>query len=149
MSVDVARQTLGSLMSTSHDGFEAGSEDESRIPCELRYSREDPLAVTLCFLGGDNGEDVDWIFARELLFEALNKGHAGAGDVQIMKIFYGPNSVERIAFNLSSPDGRALVYFRRKPLATFAEDVEQCLPARELDGDIDIDAELAWLLEQS
>lgn len=147
MSVEIAVPALGAIMIDA-DGRHYASESECPISVEFRYDPSDALAVTVAFLG-DEGQEVEWIFARELLFEALNKGLAGDGDIRLSRVLYGPHSVERIAFYMNGPDGSALVYFQRRPLATFAEQVELRLPTAELVEKLtaDMDAELAKLLE--
>lgn len=148
MSVEIAVPAPGAIM-IGQDGQHFASESECPITVEFRYDPEDALAVKVVFM--DEGSEIEWVFARDLLFEVLNKGQAGAdgADVKLSRVLYGPHSVERIALYMNSPDGSALVYFRRGPLASFAEQVEQRLPAAEAEAKFsdDIDAELARLLE--
>ena len=150
MSVEIAVPALGAIM-IGQDGQHYASESENPISVEFRYDPDDALAITVAFL--DDGMEVEWTFARELIFEVLNKGQAGAdgADVKLSRVLYGPHSVERIALYMNSPDGSALVYFQRRPLASFAEQVEQRLPAAEAEAKFadDIDAELMKLLGQA
>ena len=149
MAIQVVVPALGAIM-IGADGRHYASESECPISVEFRYDPSDALAITVVFLG-DEEQEVEWTFARELIFEVLNKGQAGAdgADVKLSRVLYGPHSVERIALYMNGPDGSALVYFQRRPLATFAEQVELLLPTAELGEKLtaDMDAELAKLLE--
>lgn len=152
MAIEIAVSALGAIM-IGQNGEHFASESECPISIEFRYDPNDPLAVTLAFTDDHAGSEIEWTFARDLIFEALNKGKAGdeGSDVKLSRVLYGPNSLERISVWLSSPDGTALVYLPRPPMALFAEQVELRLPTAELAEKLtaDMDAELAKLLEQA
>ena len=51
------------------------------LSATLKFRSCDPYAVTVCFRGA--GETVEWVFARDLLSQAVNAGFAGEGDVRV------------------------------------------------------------------
>jgi hypothetical protein len=71
------------------------------------WSEKDPMAITLSFLPEGHLDHVEWVFARDLLLEALsNPGEfVGEGDVTL-RSYHAPGELE---IQLLSPMGCARV----------------------------------------
>ncbi|MFC9249892.1 SsgA family sporulation/cell division regulator [Amycolatopsis thailandensis] len=86
------------------------------VEADLRYDTTDPLAVTLSFHHDGVGL-IDWVFARQLLFEGL-AGPAGEGDVRLRPHGEDPGLVW---LHLESPFGRAELTACRRQLTEFLD----------------------------
>ncbi|MEJ5944571.1 SsgA family sporulation/cell division regulator [Pseudokineococcus basanitobsidens] len=114
------------------------------LPVVLRYTTDDPFAVTVAFgSGGDAGADVQWVFARELLLAGL-EAPSGDGDVRVWPAADGRPDTTCVA--LSSPDGRALLEASTSDLRAFAARTLSTVPRGGEAGCMDLDAEIGHLL---
>ncbi|MEJ5915852.1 SsgA family sporulation/cell division regulator [Pseudokineococcus sp. 1T1Z-3] len=114
------------------------------LPVVLRYSAEDPFAVTVAFgSDGDPGSDVQWVFARELLLAGLETP-SGDGDVRVWPTADGRPDTTCIA--LSSPDGRALLEASTSDLRAFVVRTLDAVPRGGEFRCMDLDAEIGHLL---
>ncbi|MGH3341412.1 MAG: SsgA family sporulation/cell division regulator [Carbonactinosporaceae bacterium] len=120
------------------------SDSSVPVPAGLRYETSDPYAVHARFYTGDN-ESVDWVFARDLLNEGIERP-TGAGDVRVWPARSRGHNVVCIA--LSSPEGQALLEAPARTLESFLARTHTAVPPGCEHQHIDIDAELAGLLTQ-
>lgn len=119
--------------------------DERKGPMPLlvlfHYDTGHPFSITLRFLARP-GHWVDWVFARDLLSDALVWGSAGDGDVRFR---VHPDADHKVQLLLSSPSGRAEFTFPHRHLSAALELTERLVPwGTELDQ-VDWDGELAAL----
>lgn len=118
--------------------------DAVALPVVLRYSADDPFAVTVAFgSGGEPGADVQWVFARELLLAGL-EGPSGDGDVRVWPAADGRPDTTCVA--LSSPDGRALLEAATSDLRAFVARTLAAVPRGGEARCMDLDAEIGHLL---
>jgi hypothetical protein len=75
------------------------------------YEASDPYAVTMRVT--DAAGPVQWVFARDLLAEALQVGQAGVGDVVVTV------RGDLVVLGLSSPTGTGTAVFRRGDVTAF------------------------------
>ncbi|MEV7216691.1 SsgA family sporulation/cell division regulator [Kitasatospora cineracea] len=98
-----------------------GSTGETHLyPSQWAYDTADPYAVTVRFSPG-TPDEVSWIFARDLLADALTVGESGLGDVAFRR---EPTAVpaqppERLRMRLSSDSGTAVLLVEPRDVATF------------------------------
>ena len=119
-----------------------GPVDTLAVPATLRYSVNDPYAITSAFDAGVSGT-VTWVFARDLLAAGLNRP-TGEGDVAVWPSLDA--GLQVVCVSLSSPAGHALFEAPRAELVDFLAQTE-ALVAIGSEGDhIDVDAALADLL---
>ncbi len=112
----------------------------------LRYSANDPWAVTVTFQTGGEGDGiVEWMFARQLLTEGV-AGPVGEGDVRVWPEVHGGERVVNLA--MASPSGSALFEIDRDELVKFLQQTYLAVPTGSEDTVIDLDAELAMLLAE-
>jgi hypothetical protein len=112
----------------------------------LRYSADDPWAVTVTFQTGGEGDGlVEWMFARQLLTEGV-ASPAGEGDVRVWPETHGDERVVNLA--MASPSGSALFEIDRNDLVEFLQQTYLAVPTGSEDTVVDLDAELAQLLAQ-
>lgn len=134
----------GTVLAQVMMSFVVSEELTFRIPVELEYDRQDPLAVRLTFhLPGD--APVTWAFGRELLLDGLTKP-CGEGDVRVE-----PVSIEPLAdvfLTLQAGDERALFRASAAPLVAFLDLTDRIVPLGEEWPAGDIDAELARILTE-
>jgi len=111
----------------------------------LRYDVVDPWAVRVAFHTGGEGDGViEWLFARQLLTDGI-AGAVGEGDIRVWPAFHGAERVVNLA--VASPSGSALFEFDRNDLVEFLQQTYLAVPTG-LEGDaVDLDAELALLLQ--
>ena len=86
------------------------------LPVSLRYVASDPYAVRALFRGGDGETSVEWVFARDLLVEGLERA-TGLGDVHVWPS--RGEEGELVVIALSSPDGRAVLHADADDLRLF------------------------------
>lgn len=111
------------------------------LPVSLRYSRQDPYAVSIVFTGP--GEEIIWVFARDLLAEGLDLPQ-GYGDVRIRPEHRDQRRY--VMIGLTSPDGTAELEADDEQLREFVAVTEALVPRGHEDTVIDLDAALAGLL---
>lgn len=112
------------------------------IRANLRYLRDDPFAVRLAFPAavGLEGENVEWVFARELLDNGMYEP-VGDGDFHLW-----PGGPGRVMIEFESPHGMAIVEFAATDLRLFLHDAYREIPAGHESQHLDLDARLAELL---
>lgn len=108
---------------------------------KLRYTSEDPHAVTLAIPDGTDNW-VFWEFHRDLLRDGLS-GPAGKGDIRI-----GPGGPTRLRIHVTS--GKADMTFdcAAALIRQFAARIFEAVPAGREHEWIDFDREINELLEQ-
>jgi hypothetical protein len=106
----------------------------------LTYAAHDPYAVQMAFRTGDG--QVTWTFARELLFDGMRRP-TGEGDV-----FLEPDA-DAVRLVLKAPTGTAEFALDAFDLAVFLEETSNLVPRGQESRTIDLDAELARLLEDA
>jgi hypothetical protein len=113
------------------------------VAATVRYAAADPWAVRVVFQTGDDGEGVEWLFARELLSVGVSDA-AGDGDVQVWS---AATSAEKLVFlRMASPSGQALFEIDRDDLVEFLEQTYAVVPAGAEAQAVDLDDELVLLL---
>ncbi|MEU9078909.1 SsgA family sporulation/cell division regulator [Kitasatospora sp. NPDC048538] len=126
-----------------------------RLRVVLTYLPADPFAVRMAFPaefslddpaadgagpGEPGGEDVVWVFARQLLSAGLELP-AGVGDVHVR-----PASGRRTMVELRAPEGTALIRFDTADLRRFLWHSRLLVPEGEEHLHLDADRALAELL---
>ena len=120
------------------------------VLADLRYSADDPWAVRVAFQTGASNEDgsgdgiVEWMFARQLLTDGI-AGTVGEGDIRVWPAMAGGERVINLA--MASPSGSALFEIDRDELVEFLQQTYLAVPTGTEEDVIDIEAELALLLE--
>jgi hypothetical protein len=113
------------------------------VTATLRYEAGDPWAIRVHFRTGDDGEGVEWLFARQLLTDGVNRP-AGQGDV---RVWPAPDRRDPTVFlAMSSPSGSALFEVDRDRLARFLQRTYRLVAAGAEDQVVDLDVELSLLL---
>lgn len=119
------------------------------LSATLRFRSSDPYAVTVCFRGA--GEAVEWVFARDLLRDAITNGSAGEGDVKV-RLLVPPGTPVSVAtamrITLASPDGHAEIEAEVGDFRSFIERSEFVVPVGSEATFVDVDAELATLFAE-
>lgn len=111
----------------------------------LRYASADPWAVRVAFqTGGEGDGTVEWMFARQLLTEGVAKA-IGEGDVRVWPSLHDGERVVNMA--MASPSGSALFEIDRDVLVEFLQRTYLAVPTGAEEELVDLDAELALLLE--
>ena len=114
---------------------------------ELHYTAEDPWAVRVAFhvgSGQDADDTVEWLFARQLLTEGTART-VGEGDVRVWPSVSGRERVVNLA--MTSPSGSALFEIDRYALVEYLQQTYLAVPTGSEQDVVDLDAELALLLE--
>jgi hypothetical protein len=122
--------------------------EPAQITVELSWRESDPYAVELLFLVGEDGsEDVPWLVARDLLARGLHTP-SGVGDIHIRPAgSCGCCGDDITVIELDTPSGSAEVEFTTTDLSQFLENTyDQCPPGAE-SLVLDLDTEIALLLE--
>ena len=118
------------------------------VLADLRYSADDPWAVRVAFQTGapsdDNDGVVEWMFARQLLTDGI-AGTVGEGDIRVWPAMAGGERVINLA--MASPSGSALFEIDRDALVEFLQQTYLAVPTGTEEDVVDLDAELALLLE--
>lgn len=117
--------------------------DGSRAAMEatFEFSSADPFAVSATFHSGDM--DIDWVFARDLLVEGMQKT-SGIGDVVISPIEFG--SDPRLQLVLRSPQGEAVLSAKREDVELFLMQTYQVVPLEEESRFLNVAGALAAIL---
>lgn len=108
----------------------------------LSFTRSQPFTVSLAF-GLDEGEWVEWEFARELLIIGMREP-AGIGDVRIRPDLWPDEDV--MVLELESPDGYAVVEMDRAELWRFLKSTIDLVPPGAESNYLDLDAVIAGLI---
>ena len=119
------------------------------VLADVRYAANDPWAVRVAFQVGRtaDGEDdavVEWMFARQLLTEGV-AASVGDGDVRVWPSISNREPVINLA--MTSPSGSALFELDRDALVEFLQRTYLAVPTGSEEDLVDLDAELALLLE--
>ena len=118
------------------------------VLADLRYGADDPWAVRVAFQVGQGQSDgegvIEWMFARQLLTEGIS-ATVGEGDVRVWPAVNGRERVINLA--MASPSGSALFEIDRDALVEFLQQTYVAVPTGTEDEMVDLDAELALLLE--
>jgi hypothetical protein len=115
------------------------------LVASLFYSGEDPYAVRMAFHVGTD-EPIEWIFARDLLFEGMT-GPSGQGDVRVWPS--SPEGEPTLNLVLSSPFGQAHFEAPVQAVANFLRRTYEAIPAGHEGEYFDIGGELDGLLWQA
>ena len=110
------------------------------VPCSLEYREEEPYAIRATFRTGIT--DIEWMFARDLLLEGLQKP-SGEGDV-VMWPEHHDGALLLIALN--SPSGQAVLECDSALVEQFLRRTFQIVPLGQESASIDIDATIAEIL---
>lgn len=105
------------------------------VHVDLSYDKNDPYAVTATFTAGSEPTK-PWVFARDLLVTAANKGRiVGRGDVRFRTV----EPQNQLYMYLESPEGRATVLFDLDLIRGFLADTaeEAALPSQAVGNAID------------
>jgi hypothetical protein len=115
------------------------------VHADLNYERRDPYAVRVSFHTGST-EIVEWTFARSLLSDGVTHP-VGDGDVQVWPT--GETEPLGVCLALSSPSGRALFKAAPPSIEAFLSQTYALVPTGSESRCVDLDAELALLLNPS
>ncbi|MGP3926755.1 MULTISPECIES: SsgA family sporulation/cell division regulator [unclassified Streptomyces] len=115
------------------------------ITAVLRYQRDDPLAVRVCFPPRASlaGSDVAWVFGRDLLAAGLEKP-AGDGDVHVR-----PFGDDLTVLEFHASVGTAMVRMESADLRRFLQRTYLVVPVGREGLYLDVDGDLAALLREA
>jgi hypothetical protein len=111
----------------------------------LRYQADDPWAVRVTFQTGGEDGTVEWMLARQLLTEGIRQT-VGEGDVRVWPAASDSEPVVNLA--MTSPSGAALFEIDRDALVEFLQQTYLAVPTGSEEDLVDLDAELALLLDR-
>lgn len=111
----------------------------------LRYQADDPWAVRVTFQTGGEDGTVEWMLARQLLTEGIRET-VGEGDVRVWPAVNDSEPVVNLA--MTSPSGAALFEIDRDALVEFLQQTYLAVPTGSEEDVVDLDAELALLLDR-
>lgn len=112
----------------------------------VRYATDDPWAVWMFFQTGDDGEGVEWLFARQLLTDGVTRP-AGQGDV---RVWPAADRVDRVVhLAMASPSGSALFEIDRTDLIDYLKRTYVVVPSGDEEHVVDLDDELQMLLRDA
>jgi hypothetical protein len=147
--------TEGGTISAGQNLLLIGPEDLSvSLPCDWGYRRQDPYAVTLTL---DTGADkpVVWTLSRDMLAAALHSPE-GLGDVRAWPVSVPAGAGEAVGFDgqilvieLGPPDGCARFEAAAAQIAAFLDRSYAMVPDGQETGYLNVDAELAELLNRA
>ena len=106
-----------------------------RLPVSLHWDPTASLEVGLSIRRHDGALQADWVFARQLLADALQHGSAGVGDVHVRSLGVDPDVVEIV---IRVEGHAAAVRFDRVVLAGFVNQTR---------GLVGLDAEVPFQCE--
>jgi len=112
------------------------------LMASLYYTAADPYAVRLAFHPGVDAP-VEWVIARELLTGGLDT-YTGAGDV---RVWPAEDDEPVVYIALTSPSGNALFEAPRQVISDFVTSTARIVPLGGESAFLNIDAELADLLD--
>lgn len=117
------------------------------VLADLHYAADDPWAVRVAFQVGTaqaGAGVVEWLFARQLLTDGV-AGPVGDGDVRVWPSVVAGDRVVDLA--MASPSGSALFEIDRDALVAFLQQTFLAVPTGTEQHVVDLDAELALLLQ--
>lgn len=109
------------------------------FPATLKWAESSPLSVTLGVDQREDGYEVtEWVFARELLLDAIvgeSFGSAGEGDVQLV----AKSPLNRLYIRMSGVEGRSVSYIPLGVAKAFLSHTEAVVPVGQesLEGPLD------------
>lgn len=112
------------------------------VPAALRYDSSDPYAVHVTFHTGV-GEEVEWVFARELLSSGLHH-RTGDGDVTVWPS--GSRRSRTLCIGLTSPSGSAVFEAPAEAILDFLTRSYGAVPPGAESAYVDVDNTLTRLL---
>lgn len=124
---------------TVHIPVRAGTTVVGTIPVSLQYRAADPYAVTMVLADGDR--QVVWMFGRDLLTSGLD-APAGGMDVRIV-----PVSRKKVEITMSSTEGEVSVKLSAAFVREFLARTTTLVPYGDEVKHLDMDAEVARLLD--
>ncbi|MET8676654.1 SsgA family sporulation/cell division regulator [Streptomyces sp. NPDC004647] len=115
------------------------------VPAVLRYRRDDPLAIRICFPPRASlaGSHVTWVFARDLLAAGL-ESPTGEGDVHVR-----PFGADVTVMEFHAAVGTAMVRIKTADLRRFLQRSYLVVPAGSEHLQLDLDGDLAALLREA
>lgn len=113
--------------------------DGNAVEVAMHFDPEDPAAVEFTFENQD-GTTAVWLFARDLLKEALEDGQSGFCDVLFQVIG------DDIKMGLISPDGKGYVLFSQEIMSEFVELIYEEVPDGEDEYDVPEYVPEHWLV---
>lgn len=127
--------------------LETQEAERHPLAVQLHYTTADPYAVHVRFtlLGASTGA-VEWVFARSLLERGVREP-TGEGDVRIWPVSLRASGGGVTALRLSSPTGEATVEIPTAELVMFLASSHDLCPSGREHEFVDLDAELAYLLQ--
>ncbi len=120
-----------------------GGDRSATVPVRLGYLPADPWAVTAVFRTADG--DVTWVFGRDLLEDGL-AGPSGEGDVAVWPVVDAADGPQ-LYLSLASPSGSALLQADPIEVRRFLDETYRLVPAGTESTFLDLDAELARLVD--
>lgn len=120
-----ARVNVGMLAALERTGNGDGGTSVWTVPCTARfvYDPADPYAVTVRLLDNRTRRWVSWIFARDLIADALMFGPAGDGDVRLI-----PEGEAWVWLEIAGSTERARIRFGRGALERALDEAEALVP---------------------
>ena len=116
------------------------------VVATVRYDAGDPWAVRIVFQTGEDGEGVEWLFARQLLTDGVARP-VGQGDV---RVWPAPDRRDRVVhLAMASPSGAALFEIDREELLGFLQDTYRLVATGAEEQAVDLDTELQVLLRDT
>lgn len=122
---------------------EAGNEYP--LPCDFSYDTRDPYAITFALRGSQR--DVRWVFARALLAAGVFEP-SGEADVHVWPTVSARGEA-RVAIELTNRGLTALALVPARDALAFLRATEAIVPSGTESSAVDIEAELAALLDAS
>jgi len=122
-----------------------GPGPQAQITASLAFHPEDPFAVHMTFHTRDGQDDIEWMFARQLLSVGLLMP-AGEGDV---RVWPGPDTIGVTYLQLRSPHGEAIFQLERASVVDFVLRSYVSVPPGCESRYLDLDTELALLHDDS
>jgi hypothetical protein len=120
-----------------------GGDRSATVPVRLGYRPTDPWAVTAVFRTADG--DVTWVFGRDLLEEGIARP-SGEGDVAVWPAVDAADGPQ-LYLSLASPSGSALLQADPFEVRRFLDETYRLVPAGTESTFLDLDAELARLVD--
>lgn len=110
------------------------------VPTRLRYSPDEPYAVSLIF-DSPGACPIEWVFSRDLLAAGLTAS-SGDGDVRVWPAETGG----QLFLELRSPSGQALFALEGARVRRFLAQSEQLVPRGSEGSRLDVDHAVGLLL---
>jgi hypothetical protein len=121
----------------------ARNDDEdaaSHYPIRWVYDTSDPFAIKLIFTYTEDGGEIAWQFARDLLASAVvSSKPVGYGDISAWR------RDDVLHMILESPEGRAILTMERRPVMRFVKSIYDLVPECFELNFVDIDKQIELL----